>query len=86
MGTKMAYQVGDRVIPEDLPRPLVCRVQATDDVPLGAGEHGQILTLEPLDGPWERGITLVRLDSAVRPAGTARAWKGDQPTRTAVAC
>jgi hypothetical protein len=61
--------VGDRVVPADLPRRLVCRVTATDDVPLRDGDHSQILTLQPLDGPWEQGTTLVRLDSAVRPAG-----------------
>ena len=63
------YQVGDRVVPMDLPRPLVCCVEATDEVTIGGGEGGQILTLRPLDGPWEQGTTLVRLDSAVRPAG-----------------
>jgi len=63
------YQVGDRVVPVDLPRPLVCCVEATDEVPLPDGASGQILTLRPLDGPWEQGTTLVRLDSAVRPAG-----------------
>lgn len=63
-----SYQVGDRVVPVDLPRRLVCRVEATDEVALGDGASGQILTLRPLDGPWEQGTTLVRLDVAVRPA------------------
>ena len=63
------YQVGDQVVPVDLPRQLVCRVEATDEVALQGGASGQILTLRPLDGPWEQGTTLVRLDSAVRPAG-----------------
>ena len=63
------YQVGDQVVPVDLPRRLVCRVEATDEVALGGGASGQILTLRPLDGPWEQGTTLVRLDNAVRPAG-----------------
>jgi hypothetical protein len=67
--TKTVYHIGDRVVPADLPRRLVCRVTATDDVPLRDGEHAQILTLQPLDGPWEQGTTLVRLDSAVHPAG-----------------
>ena len=62
------YQVGDRVVPVDLPRQLVCCVEATDDVAVEGGA-GQILTLRPLDGPWEQGTTLVRLDNAVRPAG-----------------
>ena len=64
-----SYQVGDRVVPVDLPRQLVCCVEATDEVALGDGGSGQILTLRPLDGPWEQGTTLVRLDVAVRPAG-----------------
>jgi hypothetical protein len=63
------YQVGDRVVPVDLPRQLVCCVEAADDLGIGDGAGGQILTLRPLDGPWEQGTTLVRLDSAVRPAG-----------------
>ena len=63
------YQVGDRVVPVDLPRQLVCCVEAADDVAVDGGGAGQILTLRPLDGPWEQGTTLVRLDSAVRPAG-----------------
>ncbi len=63
------YQVGDKVVPVDLPRQLVCCVEATDDVAVDGGGAGQILTLRPLDGPWEQGTTLVRLDNAVRPAG-----------------
>ena len=63
------YQVGDRVVPVDLPRQLVCCVEAADDVAVDGGGAGQILTLRPLDGPWEQGTTLVRLDNAVRPAG-----------------
>jgi hypothetical protein len=63
------YQVGDRVVPVDLPRRLVCCVEAADDLAVGDGAGGQILTLRPLDGPWEQGTTLVRLDNAVRPAG-----------------
>ena len=75
------YQVGDRVVPLDLPRRLVCRVEATDDVEVGGGAQGQILTLQPLDGPWEQGTTLVRLDDAVRPAERRDAQRG-----LAVAC
>jgi hypothetical protein len=63
------YQVGDRVVPVDLPRQLVCCVESADEVAVDGGGAGQILTLRPLDGPWEHGTTLVRLDDAVRPAG-----------------
>ena len=63
------YQVGDQVVPVDLPRQLVCCVEEADDVAVDGGGAGQILTLRPLDGPWEQGTTLVRLDNAVRPAG-----------------
>jgi hypothetical protein len=63
------YQVGDQVVPVDLPRQLLCQVESTDEVALADGESGQILTLRPLGGPWEQGTTLVRLDTAVRPAG-----------------
>ena len=72
------YQVGDQVVPVDLPRRLVCNVEATDAVPLRDGNVGQILTLRPLDGPWEQGTTLVRLDIAVRPAGQYRAGRGER--------
>jgi hypothetical protein len=75
------YHVGDQVVPVDLPRRLVCRVEEADDVELGGGSCGQILTLRPLDGPWEQGTTLVRLDNAVRPA----AGRGAD-SRLAVAC
>jgi hypothetical protein len=70
------YQVGDRVVPVDLPRRLVCQVEAADDVALAGGGSGQILTLRPLDGPWDQGTTLVRLDVAVRPAGRHACGRG----------
>jgi len=82
------YQVGDRVVPVDLPRRLVCCVEAAEDVPLPDGEGGQILTLRPLDGPWEQGTTLVRLDTAVRPVGRHSSPRGMRRgvTLTAVPC
>jgi hypothetical protein len=80
------YQVGDRVVPVDLPRQLVCCVEATDDVSLPDGVCGQILTLRPLDGPWEQGTTLVRLDSAVRPAGRYAESESDRRQPLAAAC
>jgi hypothetical protein len=83
-----SYQVGDRVVPVDLPRPLVCCVEATDEVALGDGASGQILTLRPLDGPWEQGTTLVRLDVAVRPAGRHGSSRSArrEPALTSRAC
>ena len=80
------YQVGDQVVPVDLPRQLVCCVEATDEVALHDGASGQILTLRPLDGPWEQGTTLVRLDSAVRPAGRHGAEHGMRRSSLAAAC
>ena len=77
------YQVGDRVVPVDLPRQLVCCVEAADDVAVDGGGAGQILTLRPLDGPWEQGTTLVRLDNAVRPAG--RYGEGSSAARRGMA-
>ena len=70
------YQVGDCVVPVGLPRALVCCVEAADEVTLQGGASGQILTLRPLDGPWDQGTTLVRLDTAVRPAGRYGAGRG----------
>ena len=82
------YQVGDCVVPVDLPRRLICRVEATDDIALGGGDSGQILTLRPLGGPWEQGTTLVRLDTAVRPAGRHGSGAGTmrRPSMAASSC
>ena len=79
------YQVGDCVVPVDLPRRLVCCVEATDEVPLQDGAAGQILTLRPLDGPWEHGTTLVRLDTAVQPADRHRTGRGARRSGAAAA-
>jgi hypothetical protein len=80
--------VGDQVVPVDLPRRLVCCVEAADELALGEGACGQILTLRPLDGPWEQGTTLVRLDNAVRPAGRHASSRGTRrrPTLAAMSC
>jgi hypothetical protein len=80
------YQVGDRVVPVDLPRQLVCCVEAADEVPLQGGACGQILTLRPLDGPWEQGTTLVRFDNAVRPAGHYAEHESRRGQPLAAAC
>jgi hypothetical protein len=64
----MLYDVGDYVFPLDLPRRVVCRVDAVDRVAIQGGEMIQILTLAPLGGPWRPGTQLIRLDGAVAPA------------------
>ncbi|HWP67480.1 MAG TPA: hypothetical protein VNO26_16405 [Candidatus Limnocylindria bacterium] len=63
----MLYDVGDYVFPVDLPRRVVCRVDAVDRVAIQGGEMIQILTLAPLGGPWRPGTQLIRLDGAVAP-------------------
>jgi len=65
----MLYAVGDYVFPVDLPRRVVCRVDAVDRVAIQGGEMIQILTLAPLGGPWRPGTRLIRLDGAVAPVG-----------------
>ena len=63
----MLYEVGDYVFPVDLPRRVICRVEAVDRVAIQGGEMIQILTLAPLSGPWRPGTRLIRLDGAVAP-------------------
>lgn len=63
----MLYDIGDYVFPVDLPRRVVCRVDAVDRVAIEGGEMIQILTLAPLGGPWRPGTQLIRLDGAVAP-------------------
>lgn len=68
----MGYRTGDYVYPADLPRRLLCRVTGTVEGATHGGRF-QILTLEPLEGPWLEwpGIgALVRLDDGVRRAET----------------
>lgn len=65
--TPMLYDIGDYVFPVDLPRRVVCRVDAVDRVAIQGGEMIQILTLAPLGGPWRPGTRLIRLDGAVAP-------------------
>lgn len=64
----MRYEIGDYVVPSDLPRRWVCRVEEVERRALEGGETIQILTLAPLEGPWRSGTLLVRLDGSVRPA------------------
>ena len=65
------YRAGDYVYPADLPRRVLCRVATADRAVTPAGEF-QILTLEPLEGPWQwrLGGRLVRFDEAVLPVPT----------------
>ena len=65
----MEFQPGDYVYPADLPQRLLCRVTEAES---GRTETGpfQILTLEPVDGPWStwgESALLVRFDADVRP-------------------
>ena len=71
----MIYQSGDYVYPADLPRPVLCRVSKAENVHVRNG-LSQILKLEPLDGPWPEGTTLVRLDEYVVPAQPRQLWQG----------
>src|SRR5436309_11283297 len=70
-GGEAVYRAGDYVYPADLPRRVLCRVATADCAVTPAGEF-QILTLEPLEGPWQSrlGGRLVRFDEAVLPAPT----------------
>ncbi len=61
------YRAGDYVYPADLPRPVLCRVADAEPAVTPSGIF-QILTLQPLDGPWRDGTQLVRFAEAVRPA------------------
>jgi len=63
----MTYRAGDCVYPADLPRRFLCRVTEAQSFSMGT-QRFQILNLEPLEGPWRPGTTLVRDDSGVRPA------------------
>jgi hypothetical protein len=71
----MIYQPGDYVYPADLPRPLLCRVRGAERLGLRKGTS-QVLRLEPLEGPWPAGTTLVRLDEYVLPARPRQLWQG----------
>jgi hypothetical protein len=63
------YRPGDYVYLADMPRPLLCRVADADSARNQAGRY-QILTLEPLEGPWVSwpGTYLLRFDESVLPA------------------
>lgn len=78
------YEPGDYVYPADLPRRLLCRVTRAESAATRAGTF-QILTLEPLEGPWSDWpeTQLVRLDEAVLPAGTRDLWRAGADRQTA---
>jgi len=64
------YQPGDYVYPADLPRRWLCRVARAEEARTADGAF-QILTLEPLEGPWRSSPEpqfVVRFDADVLPA------------------
>jgi hypothetical protein len=68
----MPYRTGDYVYPRALPRRLLCRVLRAEE-----RESFQILTLEPVDGPWcgwPETRLVVRLDDDVEPARARELW------------
>ena len=69
----MTYRTGDYVFPTDLPRRFLCRVERAETLTVG-DERSQILRLEPLEGPWPAGTTLIRLDPSVVRAAPRDLW------------
>jgi hypothetical protein len=67
---KRMYEPGDYVYPLDLPRRVLCRVEELESIRAAGGF--QILKLKPLEGPWEQGVRLVRMDEGVR---LVRKWQ-----------
>jgi hypothetical protein len=73
------HEIGDFVVPMDLPRRFVCRVVAThavDDTGL------QMLELEPLDGPWPPDTRLIRGSESVRDAVQGELQASSEPPPT----
>ncbi len=69
----MEFRPGDYVYPADLPRRLLCRVTCAENGRTQTGPF-QILTLEPVGGPWRawnEAAFLVRFDADVLPAEMA---------------
>ena len=65
------YQIGDYVVPTDLPQRFVCRVANAHAV----GATGmQVLELKPLHGPWPQGTRLFRGGESVRSASPNELW------------
>jgi len=76
----MIYQPGDYVYPADLPRRVLCRVARAESLDIRKGA-AQVLKLEPLEGPWAPGTSLVRLDEYVLPARPRQLWRRPTPAR-----
>ena len=73
---RTVYQTGDYVYPADLPRRWLCRVARADSARAADGAF-QILTLEPLEGPWRswpETQLVVRFDQDVLPALVRDLW------------
>ena len=69
----MTYRPGDQVYPADLPRRFLCRVTAVESFTVSS-RTCQMLKLEPLEGPWPTGTSLIRLNAAVVPAHRRARW------------
>jgi hypothetical protein len=76
----MQYRAGDYVYPANLPRRVLCRVACAEPATTPT-EAFQILTLEPLDGPWRAVDRIVRLDADVLPASAHDLWRLGNATR-----
>jgi len=81
---RSVYRPGDYVYLADSPRRLLCRVAGAESARTDIGRF-QILTLEPLEGPWLAwpGTHLVRLDEAVHPADARDLWRTGQSSEAA---
>jgi hypothetical protein len=72
------YRAGDYVYPADLPHRCLCRV-ARADIAWTTGGAFQILTLEPLEGPWCAWLHapgVIRFGDEVVPAHARDLWMG----------
>ena len=79
----MRYQAGDYVYPANLPRRVLCRVACAEPATTPTGAF-QILTLEPLDGPWRTWPEvdrIIRLDADVLPVSAHDLWRPGDATR-----
>jgi hypothetical protein len=83
VSSPMTYQAGDYVYPADLPRRVLCRVACAEHGTTPMGTF-QILTLEPLDGPWRAWPEvdrIIRLDADVLPVPAHDLWRLGNATR-----